>query len=113
MSEWWEITLVICGAIITVLTVWNMVESRVKSIKEPTQTLSSRVAVIESKIEEYEQRFKRDKERIEEIERGNRITQRSLLALLNHDLIGDNVEEMTDVKKELENYLINLGINTL
>ena len=107
MSEWWEITLVICGAIITVLTVWNMVESRVKSIKEPTQTLSSRVAVIESKIEEYEQRFKRDKERIEEIERGNRITQRSLLALLNHDLIGDNVEEMTDVKKELENYLIN------
>ncbi len=107
MSEWLQITLAICGAIITVLTVWNMVESRVKSIKEPTQTLSSRVAVIESKIEEYEQRFKRDKERIEEIERGNRITQRSLLALLNHDLIGDNVEEMTDVKKELENYLIN------
>lgn len=107
MSEWLQITLAICGAIITVLTVWNMVESRVKSIKEPTQTLSSRVAVIESKIEEYEQRFKRDKERIEEIEKGNRITQRSLLALLNHDLIGDNVEEMTDVKKELENYLIN------
>lgn len=107
MSEWLQITLAICGAIITVLTVWNMVESRVKSIKEPTQTLSSRVAVIESKIEEYEQRFKRDKEKIEEIEKGNRITQRSLLALLNHDLIGDNVEEMTDVKKELENYLIN------
>ena len=107
MNDWWQITLVICGAIITILTVWNMVESRVKSIKEPTQTLSSRVAVIESKIEEYEQRFKRDKEKIEEIEKGNRITQRSLLALLNHDLIGDNVEEMTDVKKELENYLIN------
>jgi len=107
MNEWWQITLVICGAIITILTVWNMIESRVKAIKEPTTNLSSRVAVIESKIEEYEQRFKRDKERIEEIEKGNRITQRSLLALLNHDLIGNNVEEMTDVKKELENYLIN------
>lgn len=107
MSEWLQITLAICGAIITVLTVWNMIESRVKAIKEPTQTLSSRVAVIESKIEEYEQRFKRDKEKIEEIEKGNRIIQRSLLAILNHDLIGDNVEEMTDVKKELENYLIN------
>lgn len=107
MSEWWSISLVICGAIITILTVWNMVESRVKSIKEPTQTLSSRVAVIESKIEEYEQRFKRDKEKIEEIEKGNRITQRTLLALLNHDLIGDNIDEMNDVKRELENYLIN------
>lgn len=107
MSEWWQLTLVICGAIITILTVWNMVESRVKAIKEPTQTLSSRVAVIESKIEEYEQRFKRDKEKIEEIEKGNRITQRTLLALLNHDLIGDNIDEMNDVKRELENYLIN------
>ena len=107
MSEWWQITLVVCGAIITILTVWNMVESRVKAIKEPTTTLSSRVAVIESKIEEYEQRFKRDKEKIEEIEKGNRITQRTLLALLNHDLIGDNIDEMNDVKRELENYLIN------
>ncbi len=107
MSEWWQLTLVICGAIITILTVWNMIESRVKAIKEPTQTLSSRVAVIESKIEEYEQRFKRDKEKIEEIEKGNRITQRTLLALLNHDLIGDNIDEMNDVKRELENYLIN------
>ena len=107
MNEWWQLTLVICGAIITILTVWNMIESRVKAIKEPTTTLASRVAVIESKIEEYEVRFKRDKERLDEIESGNRIMQRCLLALLNHSLNGNNEEEMLDVKKDLEAYLIN------
>lgn len=114
MSEWMQYTLVICGGIITILTLWNMVEQRIKSTKQPTNNLEERVSLIEKKLEfeikatfvEYDARFGRDKQKIESIEEGNRVTQQALLALLNHAIDGNNVDEMNDARKELNKYFI-------
>lgn len=114
MSEWMQYTLVICGGIITILTVWNMVEQRVNKTKEPTNNLEDRVALLERKLEieikasftEYDARFGRDKSRLDSIEEGNRVTQRALLALLEHSIDGNNTEALIDAKKELNDYLI-------
>lgn len=114
MKEWVEITLVICGGLITIMTLWNMVEQRVKSTKMPTSNLEERVSLIEKKLEfeikatfvEYDARFGRDKQKIEAIEDGNRVTQQALLALLNHAIDGNNVDEMNDARKELNKYFI-------
>ena len=114
MKEWAEITLVICGGIITILTLWNMVEQRIKSTKMPTDNLEERVSLLEKKLEfeikatfvEYDARFGRDKQKIEAIEDGNRVTQQALLALLNHAIDGNNVDEMNDARKELNKYFI-------
>ena len=114
MSEWMQYTLVICGGIITILTLWNMIEQRVKSQKMPTNNLEERVALIEKKLEfeikatfvEYDARFGRDKQKIEVIEDGNRVTQQALLALLEHSIDGNNIEALTEAKKALNNYLI-------
>ena len=114
MSEWMQYTLVICGGIITILTLWNMVEQRIKSTKQPTNNLEDRVSLIERKLEfeikatfvEYDARFGRDKQKIEAIEDGNRVTQQALLALLNHAIDGNNVDEMNDARKELNKYFI-------
>ena len=114
MSEWMQYTLVICGGIITILTLWNMVEQRIKSTKMPTDNLEERVSLLEKKLEfeikatfvEYDARFGRDKQKIEAIEDGNRVTQQALLALLNHAIDGNNVDEMNDARKELNKYFI-------
>lgn len=114
MKEWVEITLVICGGLITIMTLWNMVEQRVKSTKMPTNNLEERVSLIEKKLGfeikatfvEYDARFGRDKQKIEAIEDGNRVTQQALLALLNHAIDGNNVDEMNDARKELNKYFI-------
>ena len=114
MSEWMQYTLVICGGIITILTLWNMVEQRIKSTKMPTDNLEERVSLLEKKMEfeikatfvEYDARFGRDKQKIEAIEDGNRVTQQALLALLNHAIDGNNVDEMNDARKELNKYFI-------
>ena len=76
MSEWMQYTLVICGGIITILTLWNMVEQRIKSTRMPTDNLEERVSLLEKKLEfeikatfvEYDARFGRDKQKIESIE---------------------------------------------
>lgn len=114
MSEWMQYTLVICGGIITILTLWNMVEQRIKSTRMPTDNLEERVSLLEKKLEfeikatfvEYDARFGRDKQKIEAIEDGNRVTQQALLALLNHAIDGNNVDEMNDARKELNKYFI-------
>lgn len=114
MKEWVEITLVICGGLITIMTLWNMVEQRIKSTKMPTDNLEERVSLLEKKLEfeikatfvEYDARFGRDKQKIEAIEDGNRVTQQALLALLNHAIDGNNVDEMNDARKELNKYFI-------
>lgn len=114
MSEWLAITLAIFGGIITVLTVWNMVEQRVNKTRQPTTNLEERVSLIERKLEfeikatfvEYDARFGRDKTKIESIEEGNRVTQQALLAILEHSIDGNNVDGLIQAKKDLNNYLI-------
>ena len=114
MSEWMQYTLVICGGIITILTLWNMVEQRVRTNKQPTSNLEERVSLIERKLEfeikatfvEYDARFGRDKTKIESIEEGNRVTQQALLAILEHSIDGNNVDGLIQAKKDLNNYLI-------
>ena len=115
MSEWCEITLVIMGGVITILTLWNMIEDRVKKTKAPADTLTERVALIERKLEfeiraqfaEYDARFGRDKQKIESLEEGNKIIQKSMLALLEHSIDGNNTDGLLKAKKELSEYLIN------
>ena len=114
MSEWMQYTLVICGGFITLLTLWNMIEQRIKSTKMPTTNLEERVSLLEKKLEfeikatfvEYDARFGRDKQKIEVIERGNEVTQQAILALLSHAIEGNNEEEMKDARKALNKYLV-------
>jgi hypothetical protein len=45
--------------------------------------------------------------RIEAIEEGNKVTQRALLALLNHAIDGNDVDEIKEASKKLNEYLLN------
>lgn len=115
MSEWMQYTLVICGGIITILTLWNMVEQRIKSTKMPTDNLEERVSLIEKKLEfeikatfaEYDARFGRDKQKIEAIEEGNKVTMQALRALLKHSIDGNNIEGLEKAEEKLSEYLVN------
>ena len=115
MSEWMQYTLVICGGIITILTLWNMVEQRIKSTKMPTDNLEERVSLLEKKLEfeikatfvEYDARFGRDKTKIESIEEGNKVTMQALRALLKHSIDGNNIEGLEKAEEKLSEYLVN------
>lgn len=115
MTEWWEITLAICGGILVILNVWNAIETRVSKTKEPTNNLEERVSLIEKKIEfeikatfvEYDSRFNRDKVRLDSMEEGNRVVQKSILALMEHSIDGNNTEGLRKAKEELSQYLIS------
>jgi hypothetical protein len=48
-----------------------------------------------------------DNNHLNAIDKGERVTQRALLALLEHGIDGNNLKQMKEAKNELQNHLIN------
>lgn len=97
--EWWETTVVIAAGALTLFNVVDKIVTKVKEAKEPTQDLEKRVAELERKIlESYDKR-------IEDIEKGNKVTQRAILALLEHAIDGNNKNQLIKAKDNLNEYL--------
>ena len=87
-----------------VLTSYNLIDKIVtasKKAKEPTEELEKRVADLERKImENYDKR-------ITDIEKGNKVTQKAILALLEHSIDGNNTDGLKKAKDELSQYLVD------
>lgn len=113
--EWFNTTIVIVAGILTVFNLGDKVFTWVERAKKPQGDLESRMSAVEKKLEfeikasflEYDARFGRDKAKIDSIEEGNKVTQKALLALLEHSIDGNNTDAMKKAKKDLEEYLIN------
>lgn len=105
---------VIVALLLSAFNLWDKIETRIKAAKEPTKALENRIANLEQltsmdytkRFENYDFHFKRDLERIEKIEEGNKVTQQALLALLNHAIDGNDIAEVRKASKDLTDYLI-------
>lgn len=114
MSEWLEITIAICGGLITVMTLWNLIEARVSKTKEPTSNLEERINILERKVdfeikavfEHYDSMFGKDKARLDSNEEGIRVILRGLLAMMKHEIDGNNTEELEKASEALQEYMI-------
>ena len=97
----------ICSAFLTVAGVVTIFVKLYKSAKAPEKDLLKRVEKLEKKIEMFENMFAEDKRRFAEIEEGNRITQKGMLALLKHAKNDADIMSIDRAEKDLEEYLIN------
>lgn len=77
-----------------------------QSTKEPDKKQDARLTAIEERLAKYDQFFAQDKQRLAELEEGNRVSQRALLALLAHGIDGNEVDGMKRAKDELTEYLV-------
>lgn len=114
MSEWLEITLAICGGLITLMTLWNLIEARVSKTKEPTNNLEERVNMLERKVEfeiktsfdRYDTMFGRDKARLDSNEEGIKVILKGLLAMMKHEIDGNHTEELKKASDDLQEYML-------
>jgi hypothetical protein len=115
MSDWLEITLAICGGLITLMTLWNLIEQRVSKTKEPTNNLEERVNLLERKMdfeikavfERYDSMFNKDKARLDSNEEGIRIILKGLLAMMKHEIDGNHTEELQKASDDLQDYIVS------
>ena len=117
ISEAWTVILAICGGIVTISAAVGVALKIIHHFKKPNLRQDERLDALEERVERMENEnksmhnefmvfFKNDKERLDSIEAGNRVTQHALLALLSHGIDGNDIESLKKAKHDLEQYLI-------
>lgn len=96
--SWWETTIVISAGVLTLFNLIDKIINTMDKAKEPTKELERRIEALEQK--DFEKR-------IRDLEEGNRILQKSILALLKHSIDGTNTDGLKEAEKELSDFLIN------
>lgn len=88
--------LYVCGFVGAVWGLWKIV----KEWKKPNDDLKAMV-------EEHEEVLKRDHERLKSIEESDKMMLQCLLVIINHDITGNGISNLVDVRDELQEFLIN------
>lgn len=78
-----------------------------QAAKAPNARQNDELKDLKARVEKIEGKLDNDNEHLQTIDTDNRITQRALLALLDHGIDGNNIEQMQHAKEELQNHLIN------
>ena len=82
-----------------VLTVWGLAE-KIKKAYQPKHELEAWQAATDEKL-------KRDKDRIDEVERGQIAVSKAIIAMLDHEITGNSAEKLKEAKSELMAYLLD------
>ena len=97
----------VAGAISTLGGAANWLVKLVQAIKAPNEEQDKRISDLEKHMEEVDGYLANDRKRLDSIDGDTRVTQRALLALLDHGIDGNNIEQMQHAKEELQNSLIS------
>ena len=99
--------LAVASAIVLLSNAAEKIVEAIRAAKAPNEKQNTRLDAVEKRLDEVDSYLKVDKERLDGIEESNRATQRALLALLDHGIDGNNIEQMQHAKEALQNHLIN------
>ena len=97
----------VASAIVLVSNAVEKIIKAVKAAKAPNDQQNARLDNLEAWRLEVDRKLSSDNDRLSSIDNGAHVTQRALLALLDHGIDGNNLDQMQHAKEELQNYLIN------
>lgn len=109
-----QIFLVCIGALLAVAAAVNTLGSAVEKIvkarnaaKAPNEAQDARLDALEEWRKEVDRRLEKGSVHFAAIDASDRVTKLALLALLDHSIDGNNIQQMQDAKAELQQHLIN------
>lgn len=106
-AEIWTAALAAISAFILICNGVEKIAKAVRVAKAPNVKQDERITELENWRTSVDVKLDNDKKHLDTIDDGNRATQRALLALLDHGIDGNNIEQMQHAKEELQNHLIN------
>ena len=117
LSDVWQIFLLGAGAIITLSSAGAVIANIIHKAKAPNKKQDERLAALEEDVKKIEerlelgnQRFENDANKLVALEHSmkttNKIIIESLQALTAHAIDGNNIEQLRQSEKSLNDYLI-------
>ena len=107
MAEICTGVLAVASAIVLLANAAEKIAKAVKAAKAPNARQDEILADLLEWKKKVDQALAKDLDRFNALDNGERVTQRALLALLDHGIDGNNIEQMRHAKEELQNHLIN------
>ena len=99
--------LALCGAITTIGNAVEKIAKVRKAAKAPNDEQNERLDALEKWKEEVDRKLNSDKEQLDEIHDGLRASYQAQLALLDHGIDGNNIQQMQEAKTVLQKHLID------
>lgn len=113
-SELAACVLGLCGLITAVAAAGTAMLKMWRWLRKPNTEQDERLDAHDKTLQEHTDilakhgiYFKNDKCRMDDIEDGNKVTQKAILALLANAIDGNNVQQMENARDDLQNYLVN------
>ena len=75
--------------------------------KAPEKAQNNEIENIKDRLDKLESKLRKDEGQIEASKECNRVLTKGMLALLEHGINGNNIDQMRDAKNDVEAYLIN------
>lgn len=107
MGEIGTTVLAVASAIVLLSNAAEKIIKAWKAAKAPSDRQDERLTGLEARMEKVEGKLENDHKRIAANDEGNRFMQKAMLALLDHGIDGNNIEQMQHAKEDLQNYLID------
>ena len=106
-AEIWAGVLAAASAAVLLINATEKIAKVVQAAKAPNARQDEILADLLEWRKKVDQALTADLSRFDALDNGERVTQRALLALLDHGIDGNNIEQMRHAKEELQNHLIN------
>ena len=99
--------ILLASAITAISIALNWISKAIARVKAPNKKQDERITAIEKRLDRHDKLFDNDSKQIKAMEEENHLSMQALLALLQHGIDGNNVDQMKSVKSEIQNYLIS------
>lgn len=103
----WAVILAGASALVLIASAVEKIIGAVKAARAPNLKQDERLDALEAWRREVDGKLNRDNDHLISLDEGSRVTQRALLALLDHGIDGNNIKQMQDAKEALQNHLID------
>lgn len=107
MENLWTIVLAVASAIVLLSNAAEKIVIAVKAAKAPETAQNKKISELETRLREVEVKLEKDKKQIEDSKNCNHVLTKGMLALLDHGINGNNIDQMKDARYDVETYLIN------
>jgi hypothetical protein len=107
VEEIWAIVLGVASAIVLLSNAIEKVVKAVKVAKAPENAQNQKISELEQRLDKVEKEILRDEKQLKDTRECNHVITKGVLALLDHGINGNNIDQMKDARHDVEAYLIN------
>ena len=106
LAEAWAFLIYAAGAAAGLYAGGVAISKVITAIKKPKADQDKRITQLETRVNAMEGFLKNDKQRLDRMDDGQHVTMQALLALLDHNLAGNSIDQMQQAKDALQKHLI-------